>query len=39
LPLFGPPRDPAKTYQRRRLQEVSDGERTLDNSKTPDVVE
>src|SRR3989442_15412112 len=35
LPRLGPPRDPARTYHRRRFHDVSDGEWTFASSDTP----
>ncbi len=35
LPRLVPPRDPARTYHRRRFQDVSDGEWTFASSETP----
>src|SRR3989441_12822843 len=36
LPRLGPPRDPARTYHRRRFHDVSDGEWTFATSDTPE---
>jgi len=36
LPRLVPPRDPARTYHRRRFHDVSDGEWTLASSETPE---
>src|SRR6266700_5495210 len=35
LPRLVPPRDPARTYHRRRFHDVSDGEWTFASSETP----